>query len=145
MPLRFSAWCAHEPSAPGYFEWLNSLADKGTARELPSRRGARDEPGKLPHVFENNRLWTLERVPRGNTSRIAEGAHARRPGGFDAVAAVFDDRAVGGRDPHAARGVEEQVRGRLAARDLAGAEDPAGEPLVEPGESQGEANLLVRP
>src|SRR5215831_20460081 len=130
--------------APGYFDWLNSLADKPTGG-LAVRRDAREEPRQLPHVIENDRLRPFERAPRGEAPGIAEGAHAGRAGGFDAVAAVLDDRARGRRDAHAARRVQEKIGGRFAACDLTGAEDPAGEALVEPGEPQGEPDLLVRP
>src|SRR5207244_12086892 len=43
------------------------------------------------------------------------------------------------------RRVDKQIGGRLAASDLAGAEDPAREAVVEPGESKRKANLLVGP
>src|SRR5262249_19163931 len=85
----------------------------------------------------------LERAPWGEAAGVAERAHAGGPGGLDAVGAVRDDRAAGGWDAQALRRVQEQIRGWLAAGDLADAEDPAGEALVEPGEPESVANLLV--
>src|SRR5262249_62092717 len=85
----------------------------------------------------------LERARWGEAAGVAERSHAVGSGGLDAVGAVLDDRAAGGRDAQALRRVQEQIRGWLAAGDLADAEDPAGEAFVEPGEPESVANLLV--
>ena len=59
--------------------------------------------------------------------------------------AVLDDRAVGGRDAHPRRRVQEEVGRRLAAWDLGRAEDAAGEALVETRLAERVAHLLVAP
>jgi hypothetical protein len=50
-----------------------------------------------------------------------------------------------GRNTHASGRVQKQIGSRLAAGDVADAEDPAREALVEPREPEGEADLLVCP
>src|SRR5207245_11651683 len=82
-------------------------------------------------------------MPRRQPPGVAERAHPGGSGGFDSISTVFDDYTARGVDAHAIRGVKKEIRRRLAAADLAGAEDAADEPAVEPGEAERVANALV--
>src|SRR6266566_8936445 len=95
-----------------------------------------DESRQLPHVVEYDGARPLEPAPRRQPARIAERTHAGGARRFDSEPTVLDDHAVGGGDGHSRRRVEEEVRRRLAVDDLAGAEDAAGEAIVESGEPQ---------
>src|SRR5262249_33859251 len=129
---------------PGYFDWLNSLADKGTAREPVTARRPRSA-GEALACPRTPRCHGLRARAAGRGRRRSRTRACPRPGPPRRHRAVLDDDAPGGLYAHAPRRVQEQIRGRLAAGDLADAEDPAREALVEPGEPQSEANLLVRP
>src|SRR3989442_10138024 len=82
-------------------------------------------------------------MPRRQPPGVAERAHPGGSGGFDSISTVFDDCTARGVDSHASRGVKKEIRSRLAAGDLAGAEDAADEPAGEPREAERVAKALV--
>jgi len=75
-----------------------------------------EQSRQLPHVAKHDRARALETGGRRHAARIAEYGHACGARGLDTDRAVLDDRAVGGRDAHPRRRVQEEVGRRFATQ-----------------------------
>lgn len=115
------------------------------ARYAAAPRGsARQERNELAHVVEDDRPGAPKTVRRRDATGVAEGAHARGTSRLDSGGAVLDDRAPRWRHLHGCCRMEEQIRCRLAAGDIAGAEDAAVEALEQSDEPKAGPDLFVR-
>ena len=79
----------------------------------------------------------------GQPAGVGEDAHAGGTRGCDARAAVLDDHAPRRARRHPPRSVEEQIGGGLAVRDFLGAEDPSREPVIQAGQTECVAQVVV--
>ena len=82
-----------------------------------------DETRQRAHVREDHCPGPFEPVRWCHAAGVTEDRHARRPGSFDTVAAIFHDGASCGRHAQARRRMEKQVGCRLSIGDFAGTEN----------------------
>jgi len=102
-----------------------------------------EESGKFAHVGEDHGPGSFQSVRWGEAAGISKDAHACRARGLDTVPAVFDHGAFRGIDVHLLGRVQKEVGGGLAVSDLANAEDPACEALIQAGQPQRVADFVV--